>query len=114
MKPLATLRRLRLSALLLTAALCVGAVAAPPSAQACGPYGPALSFEERQVVRAAQGRLPTDGSILVLSYGKVRIEDDRAVVSLELLDVERQATYWRTSRLVRSDDDWVLTTPRTA
>jgi hypothetical protein len=106
MKALATLRRIRFSALLLTVALSLGALAASQPAAACGPYGPPLTLEERSVVRAAQGRLPTDGSVHVLSYGTVRIEEERAVVSLELYDIERQASFWRTFRFVRSDDGW--------
>jgi hypothetical protein len=87
-------------------ALSAGALAAPQPAQACGPYGPALSPEERAVVNAARARLPSDGSVMILSYGKVRIEDDRAVVSLELHDEDRGA-HWRTFRFVLAETGWV-------
>jgi hypothetical protein len=107
MKTLSTLRRIRLSALLLTVALAAGALAAPLPAEACGPYGPVLSSEERAVVNAAQGRLPADGTVWVMSYGKVRIEDDRALVSLELWDSTREASFWRTFRFVRGEAGWV-------
>lgn len=106
MKALATLRRIRFSALFLAAALSLGALAAPRVAEACGPYGPVLTPEERAVVYAAQRRLPADGTVYVLSYGKVRIEEDRALVSLELHDGARERTFWRTFRFVRSDDGW--------
>jgi hypothetical protein len=106
MKALTVLRRARFSTLLLTAVLALGALAAPLPAEACGPYGPALSAEERAVVDAAQGRLPADGTVFVLAYGKVRIEEDRALVSLELYDPAR-GSYWRTFRFVRGEDGWV-------
>jgi hypothetical protein len=106
MKALPTLRRTRISALLLVTALSLGALAAPQPAEACGPYGPVLSPEEREVVFAARGRLPADGTVYVLSYGKVRIEEDRALVSLELYDDARERSYWRTFRFVRGDDGW--------
>lgn len=106
MKALSTLRSIRLSALLLGTALGVGAVAAPTPAEACGPYGPRMSPEEREVVQAAQGRLPADGTVYVLGYGKVRIEDDRALVSLELYDGVEERSYWRTFRFVRGTDGW--------
>lgn len=106
MKTLATLRSIRLSALLIGTAICVGALAAPAAAEACGPYGPRMSAEEREVVDAAQGRLPADGTVYVLSYGKVRIEDDRALVSLELYDGVDERSYWRTFRFVRDEAGW--------
>ena len=106
MKTLATLRSIRLSALLLSVTLAAGALATPAPAQACGPYGPQMSPEEREVVDAAQGRLPADGTVYVLSYGKVRIEDDRALVSLELYDGVDERSYWRTFRFVRSEAGW--------
>lgn len=106
MKTLETLRRTRLSALLLAAALSLGALAAPQPAEACGPYGPVFSPEEHEVVKAAEGRLPVDGTIYVVSFGKVRIEEERALVSIELYDTVRERVYWRTFRFVRSDDGW--------
>jgi hypothetical protein len=114
MKTLATLRSLRLSAFLLGTALCVSALATPAPAEACGPYGPRMSPEEREVVDAAQGRLPADGTVYVLSYGKVRIEDDRALVSLELYDGVDERTYWRTFRFVRGEHGWLPTARRNA
>lgn len=106
MKTLATLRNIRLSALLLSVTLAAGALATPAPAEACGPYGPRMSPEEREVVDAAQGRLPADGTVYVLSYGKVRIEDDRALVSLELYDGVDERSYWRTFRFVRGEHGW--------
>jgi hypothetical protein len=113
MKTTKTLRRAPITALLLTVALAAGVLVTPQPAQACGPYGPALSAEERGVVYAAEGRLPDDGSIYVLSYGKVRIEDDRALVSLELYS-EARGSFWRTFRFVRGEDGWVPLTRRLA
>lgn len=106
MKALATLRSIRLTTLLLGSTLCVGALAAPRSAEACGPYGAMMSAEEWEVIDAAQGRLPADGTVYLLSYGKPRIEDDRALVSLQLYDGVHERSYWRTFRFVRSDDGW--------
>ena len=106
MKTTSTFLRNRLSALLLGLVLSAGALAAPLPAEACGPYGPVLSAEEREVVNAAEGRLPADGTVFVLSYGKVRIDDDRALVSLELWDSNREASFWRTFRFVRGEDGW--------
>lgn len=113
MKATKTLRNARFSALVLAVALAAGALAAPQAAQACGPYGPALSAEERLVVHAAEGRLPDDGSIYVLSYGKVRIEEDRALVSLELYS-EARGSFWRTFKFVRGEEGWVPLTRKLA
>lgn len=107
MKALATLRSIRLTALLLGSTLCVGVLAAPRVAEACGPYGPMMSAEEWEVIDAAQGRLPADGTVYLMSYGKPRIEDDRALVSLRLYDGVRERAYWRTFRFVRSDEGWM-------
>lgn len=107
MKANAILRRARFSALLLTGALSLGVLVAPQPAQACGPYGPVMSAADRAVVQAAEGRLPADGTVFVLSYGKVRIHEDRALVSLELYDGVRESSYWRTFRFVRGEDGWV-------
>jgi hypothetical protein len=114
MKTTSTLRRNRLSALLLGLVLSAGALAAPRPAEACGPYGPVMSTEEREVVSAAEGRLPVDGTVWVVSYGKVRIEDDRALVSLELYDSHRERSFWRTFRFVRGEDGWVPRPSRSA
>jgi hypothetical protein len=114
MKTPAILRRIRLSALLLGLALCAGALATPQVAEACGPYGPRMSPEEREVVSAAQNRLPADGTVYIISYGKVRIEDDRALVSLELYDGVDERSYWRTFRFVRGEDGWRPTSRKLA
>jgi len=89
-------------------ALAAAAFAAPATASACGPYGPAMAAEEQPVYFAALDQAQADGDY-VETFAALKLDGDTATIWLKFYEDEGTGR-WQKFSLEKRDDAWQVRT----